>query len=127
MAHSKLVQALALLETSEANKAQEFVDEVLLQSPDDPYTLFLSARIRRALNDYAKEAESLEKLVAISEKAGISTANYRIYLGQAYARQSLAEPALENYRAALNSGQLDAKQAEEVQDAISSIESKRTP
>ena len=127
LAHAKLVQALALLETGDADKAQELVDEVLPQSPDDPYTLFLSARIRRSLNDYVREAESLEKLVAIGQKAGISTANYRIYLGQAYARQSLAEPALQNYRAALNSGQLDAKQAEEVQDAINSIESKRTP
>ena len=55
------------------------------------------------------------------------TANYRIYLGQAYARQSLIEPALQNYRAALDSGQLDAKQAEEVRHAIESIESRRTP
>ena len=99
----------------------------LLQSPNDPYTLFLSARICRSLNDSAGEADSLEKLVAIGEKSAISTANYRIYLGQAYARQSLAEPALQNYRAALKSGQLDAKQAEEVQDAIKSIESKTTP
>jgi hypothetical protein len=87
----------------------------------------LAARIRRSLNYYVREAESLEKLVAIGQKAGISTANYRIYLGQAYARQSLPEPALQNYRAALNSGQLDAKQAEQVQDAINSIESKGTP
>jgi tetratricopeptide (TPR) repeat protein len=126
-AHAKLVQALALLETDEANKAQELVDEVLPERPDDPYTLFLSARIRRSLNNYVKEAESLEKLVALGQKAGISTANYRIYLGQAYAKQSLAEPALENYRAALNSGQLDTKQAEEVQEAINSIESRRAP
>jgi tetratricopeptide (TPR) repeat protein len=124
--HAKLVQALALLETGDPDKAQELVDEVLLQSPDDPYTLFLSARIRRSLNDYAREAESLERLVALGEKAGISTVNYRIYLGQAYARQGLAEPALQNYRAALNSQQLDARQAEEVQDAIKAIESKRT-
>jgi predicted Zn-dependent protease len=107
--------------------AQETVDEVLVQSPNDPYTLFLSARICRTRNDSAREAESLEKLVAIGEKSGLSTVDYRIYLGQAYARQSLAEPALQNYRAAINSGQLNSQQAEEVQDAIKSIESKRTP
>jgi tetratricopeptide (TPR) repeat protein len=127
LSHAKLVQALALLETGEADKAQKIADEVLTQSPNDPYTLFLSARICRSLNDSAGEADSLEKLVAVGEKSAISTANYRIYLGQAYARQSLAEPALQNYRAALKSGQLDAKQAEEVQDAIKSIESKTTP
>ena len=127
LTHAKLVQALALLETGEADKAREIADEVLTQSPNDPYTLFLSARICRSLNDSAGEADSLEKLVAVGEKSAISTANYRIYLGQAYARQSLAEPALQNYRAALKSGQLDAQQAEEVQDAIKSIESKTTP
>lgn len=127
LVHAKLVQALAFLETGEADKAQETVDEVLVQSPNDPYTLFLSARICRTLNDSVREAESLEKLVAIGEKSGLSTVNYRIYLGQAYARQSLAEPALQNYRAAINSGQLNSQQAEEVQDAIKSIESKRTP
>ena len=122
-----LFEALALLETGEAAKAQELVDEVLPQSPDDPYTLFLSARIRRSLNDYAREAESL-KARCHWAKAGISTANYRIYLGQAYARQSLPEPALQNYRAALNSGQLDAKQAESrFRMPINSIESKELP
>jgi tetratricopeptide (TPR) repeat protein len=127
LTHAKLVQALALLETGEAGRAQQLVDQVLRQFPYDPYTLFLSARICRSLNDYAAEAETLEKLIAISQKAGASTANYRIYLGQAYARQSLLEPALQNYRAALDSGQLDAKQAEEVQHAMESIESKRIP
>ena len=127
LAHAKIVQALALMETGRADRAQELVDQVLLQSPNDSYTLFLSARIRRSLNDYAREAESLEKLVAIGQKTGGPTADYRIYLGQAYARQSLVEPALQNYRAALDSGQLDAKQAEEVRHAIESIESRRTP
>jgi tetratricopeptide (TPR) repeat protein len=127
LVHPKLIQALAFLETGEAIKAQEVVDQALLQAPNDPYTLFLSARIRRSLKDYVKEAESLEKVVAITQNAGIPTANYRIYLGQAYARQSLAGPALQNYRAALNSGQLDSKQVEEVEDAIKSIESTTTP
>jgi Tfp pilus assembly protein PilF len=126
LAHAKLVLALALLEAGETDRAQELVEEVLLHSPDDPYTLFLSARIRRSLNDYVREAQSLERLVAIGQKTGTSTANYQIYLGQAYARQNLVEPALQNYRAALDSGQLDAKQAEEVRDAIESIESKGT-
>jgi tetratricopeptide (TPR) repeat protein len=125
-AHAKIVQALALVETGEARRAQDLVDQVLLQSPEDPYTLFLSARIRRSLNDYAREAEFLEKLVAIGQRTGGPTANYRIYLGQAYAKQSLVEPALQNYRAALDSGQLDAKQAEEVRQAIESIGSKET-
>jgi tetratricopeptide (TPR) repeat protein len=125
LVHAKLVQALALLETGEAQKAEYLVDDVLLKSPDDMYTLFLSARIRRALNDHRGEAESLERLVSIAKKAGLSSANYRIYLGQAYAKQGLAEPALHNYRVALESGQLDARQSDEIRDAIEAIEFKR--
>jgi tetratricopeptide (TPR) repeat protein len=122
--HAKLTQALALFETGEAEKAEELVNDVLLETPDDMYTLFLSARTRRSLNDYGGEAESLERLVAIASKTGAPTASYRVYLGQAYARQGLAEPAVRNYRAALESGQLDARQSDELRDAINAIESK---
>jgi tetratricopeptide (TPR) repeat protein len=127
LGHAKLVQALALLEIGEAQKAENLVDEVLLVSPDDAYTLFLSARIRRSLNDYGGEAEALERLIVVAKKSGRSPANYQIYLGQAYARQGLSEPALGNYRAALVSGQLDRQQTEEVRKAIEAVESKRAP
>jgi tetratricopeptide (TPR) repeat protein len=127
LVHAKLVQALALFETGEAPKAENLVNEVLLESPDDAYTLFLSARIRRSLNDFSGETEALKRLVSSARKSGVSPAHYQIYLGQAYARQGLAEPALRSYQAALESGQLDPRQAEEVRDAIEAIESKRAP
>ncbi len=125
--HAKLVQALALFEIGETQKAEDLVNEVLLESPDDAYTLFLSARIRRSLNDFSGETEALERLVSIARKSGIPSAHYQIYLGQAYARQELAEPARRSYQAALESGQLDPRQAEEVRNAIEAIESKRAP
>jgi tetratricopeptide (TPR) repeat protein len=120
--HAKLVRSLALLETGEAQQAQNLCDEILAEAPDDLYTLFLYARICRTLHDYAQEAYTLERLVALSEKAGLSTVNYRIYLGQAYARQGLPEPALKNYRLVLDSGTLGPEQAQEIRDAISAIE-----
>ena len=125
--HAKLVQALALLETGDATGAEELVDDVLGQTPNDPYALFLSARICGSLKDHAKEAESLERLVSVAEQTGIPSANYQIYLGQAYARQSLADAALKSYRRALDSHQLENEQAEEVRDTIRVIESKATP
>lgn len=125
LVHAKLVQALALFETGEMRKAEDLVNDVLLESPDDAYTLFLSARIRRSLSDYSGEVESLERLVSLATKAGVSLGNYQIYLGQAYARQGLAEPALRNYRAALESGQLDPRQVNEIRNAIEALESKR--
>ena len=120
--HAKLVRALALLETGEAYQAQNLCDEILSQSPNDPYTLFLYARICRTLHDYAQEAYTLERLVALTEKAGQSTVYYRIYLGQAYTRQGLPEPALKNYRLVLESGTLGPEQAQEIRDAIAEIE-----
>ncbi len=123
LAHAKLVQALALFETGEAERAEKLVDEVLLEAPNDSYTLFLSARISRTLNDYSGEAESLEKLVTNAKKAGLSPVDYQIYLAQAYAKQGLAEPALHSYRAALDSDQLAPGQKDDIREAIEAIES----
>ena len=100
LGHAKLVQALALFETDETEQAEKLIDEVLLDSLNYSYALFLSARIRRTLNDYSGEAVSLEKLVTNAKNAGPSPVDYQIYLAQAYAKQGLAEPALRTYRAA---------------------------
>ncbi|HRJ70653.1 MAG TPA: tetratricopeptide repeat protein, partial [Terrimicrobiaceae bacterium] len=125
--HARLVKALALLETGQAGKALPQVDEVLDRAPEDLYSLFLKARICRTLNDYVTEAETLERVVAVNEKAGMPVTNYRIFLGQAYARQGQAEPALANYRTVLASGELNAEQAEEIREAIATIEAKTRP
>ena len=125
LGHAKLVQALALFETGETEQAEKIIDDVLLESPNDSYTLFLSARIRRTLNDYSGEAASLEKLVTNAEKAGVSPIDYQIYLAQAYAKQGLAEPALRSYRVALESGQLGPRERDDIRDAIAAIEAKR--
>jgi tetratricopeptide (TPR) repeat protein len=125
LGHAKLVQALALFETGETEQAAKLIDEVLLESPNDSYTLFLSARIRRTLNDYSGEAQSLEKLVTNAKNAGLSPVDYQIYLAQAYAKQGLAEPALRSYRAALESNQLGPRERDDIREAIEAIESQR--
>jgi tetratricopeptide (TPR) repeat protein len=125
LGHAKLVQALALFETGETEQAEKLIDEVLLVSPNDSYTLFLSARIRRTLNDYSGEAASLERLVTNAKKAGFSPVDYQVYLGQAYAKQGLAEPALRSYRAALESDQLGPREKDDIREAIEAIESQR--
>lgn len=120
--HAKLVRSLALLETGQVQDAQNLCGEVLSEAPNDPYSLFLYARICRTLNDYAQESAILERLITLTEKSGLPTVNYRIYLGQAYARQGQPEPALKNYRLVLESGLLPPDQADEIRDAISAIE-----
>ena len=126
-AQAQIVQALSLVEINESARAQDLVEQVLARNPDDLYTLFLSARICRTLNDYAREAEVLEKIIALSKSAGLPVINYQIYLGQAYARLGQAKPALDNYRAVLAGGQLNKEQAAEIQDAITTIETREKP
>lgn len=123
-AQAKLVQALALLELGEASRADVQVSQVLLQNPNDLYTLFLAARIAKARNDNEREADLLEKIVALSQKANLPVVHYRIYLGQAYARLGRAQEALKNYREVLAEGKLNAEQATEIKDAIATIEAK---
>lgn len=120
--HAKLVRSLALLEIGEAAQAQNLCDEILTEAPNDLYTLFLYARICREIHDYAQEAHTLERLIALSEKAGLATLNYRIYLGQAYTQLGQPEPALKNYRMVLDSGTLGPEQAQEIRESISAIE-----
>jgi len=126
-AQAKIVQALALIEIGEINRAQSLVDQVLIQSPEDLYTLFLSARISKAQSDYAREAETLEKIIALSNRDGLPVMNYQIYLGQAYSRLGQAKDALINYRAVLATGQLNKEQAAEIQNSIDTIESRENP
>jgi len=123
-AQAKIVQALALLEINEPGRAQHLIKQVLARNAKDLYTLFLYARISRALNDHAQEAATLEKIIQLSTAAGLPVINYQIYLGQAYARLGQAKPALKNYRAVLAGGQLNKEQAGEIQDAITTIEAR---
>lgn len=122
LAQAKIVQALALLEINEPSKAEALVDEVLLQQPADIYTLFLSARISKARNDYTHEAETLEKIISLSAKEKLPVTHYQIYLGQAYARLGQAKDALRNYRSVIATGNLNKEQKEEIQAAIDTIE-----
>lgn len=126
-AQAQIVQALALLETGQPDRAQALVESVLARHPEDLHSFFLAARISRMRNDNAREAEILEHLIALSRSRGLPVLNYQIYLGQAYARLGQAEQALKNYRAVLATGQLNAEQTAEIETAIATIESRTQP
>ena len=107
--HAKLVQALALCSRlGEAEKAEELVDEVLTRVPGR-YLYTLSFRTNRdGLSTTTAERPNRSK--------GLSRSRARLALrlptiGSILARptrdKDSAEPALRNYRAALESGQLD--------------------
>lgn len=88
---------------------------------DDLNALFLHARVANAARAYADEQASLEALVAAAEKRGLPSTDYRIYLGQCYAKQGLARPALEQFEILSRAKDLTEQQRADVATALQSI------
>jgi predicted negative regulator of RcsB-dependent stress response len=120
-AQPRIVRALAELEAGEFQGARNDIKQVLRKNPDDPYSLFLLARICKAMNDTVTEADTLEHLIALTIRAGQPVVHYRIYLGQAYARLGRSEKALTAYQAVLEEGRLNPEQTIAIQEAIDVI------
>lgn len=119
----RLLKASCLLEINQAGKAEQAAREVLDRSPDDLYTLFLYARISRALRDAKTESETLEKLIRLTPQEAIPV-NYYIFLGQAYAVQGQAKLAIGAYQNALERPDIGPELKAEVERQIQSIEQK---
>lgn len=118
----RLIRTLAALETGELSQAHDDISSILKRNPDDPYSLFLLARISRARNDFATEAETLEHLVNVTIRVGQPVIHYQIYLAQAYAKLGQNKDALKTYRAVLNQGHLNPEQTTAIEDAITAVE-----
>jgi hypothetical protein len=116
----------AHLESGNPAAAQEALEQALRADPSNPQVLLLLARTHRDNNDFTSEAETLERLVAVADRAGLPSAGYLAYLGQARARTGNAAAAAAAYRRALESHQLSDEQAQAVGEALTLIES-RTP
>lgn len=93
-------------------------------SADDLNALFLHARVANAAQAYSDEQASLEALVAAAEKRGVPSTDYRIYLGQCYARQGLARPALEQFEILSKAKNLTDQQRADIATALQSIRSR---
>ena len=120
------LRTLTLLETGAVEKAYKDSQQLLSRQPADIPTLLLHARIARAAHDPSAEIKSLEKLLALAQSAGVPESRIRIYLGQAWTQMGFSDQALENYQAALK-GRLLPGEATEVNEAIRTIETNRTP
>ncbi len=95
------------------------------RAPNDTYTLFLYARVCRELRDSRTEAETLQKLIAVSQRQGLPVPpNYYVYLGQAYVLIGEAPEAAAAYRQALEIPGLGPELTESVRDALKTVESK---
>ena len=121
-AQPRLVRTLAKLETGELNEAHDDISYVLQRNPNDPYSLFLLARISRARNDSLTEAETLEHLVNLTARAGQPVIHYQIYLAQAYAKLGRNKKALKTYHEVLDQGHHNPEQTTAIEDSITAIE-----
>ena len=117
-------KAQLLLGMNRCNEALPLSQKLARLSPRDPATLYLHAKIAHGAHYYSEEIETLKVLVDLAGKAGQSAAGYRIYLGQAYASDSQAEPALEQFEKALADPEISVEQRSFVKEFIRRIKSR---
>ena len=116
-------QALAecLLHAGRADDAYAAAQRAAELAPGDTGALWLAARAANAANAYQSEAEIMERLVALTEGRGGDAGFYQLYLGQSYARQGLARPALRALEKAAAAPGLSEEQRTELQEEISRV------
>ena len=90
-------------------------------APGDVGALWLAARCANAARAFQSEAVILEQLIALSEARGADASFYQLYLGQSYARQGLARPALRALQKAAEAPGLSDEQRRELEQEIADI------
>jgi len=114
-----LIQAeIALGETESAWRAARRLRRL---QPDDLFSIFLFAKAANSAGVLWAEAEALERLILLADRQGLPTAPYRIFLGQAFARQGYGQMALKQFEQALASGFLPPGQVEQVEELMETI------
>jgi len=92
-------------------------------APGNAAALWLAARAAHAAHAFQAEAETLERLAALTEGRGGDAGFYFFYLGQSYAKQGLARPALRALEKAAQAAGLTDEQRRELQQEIAEIRS----
>lgn len=92
-------------------------------APGDAGALWLAARAANAARAFQTEAGLLERLVALTEARGGDAAFYRLYLGQSYAKQGLARPALREFEQAAAAPGLTDDQRRQLEEEIARVRS----
>ena len=93
-------------------------------NPRDPAVLFLDAKIAHEAHAFQREIRSLETLIDLAVAQGAPVSGYRIYLAQAYAADSRAQPAIEEFQKAAAAGDLTREQRAFVEESIARIKSR---
>jgi tetratricopeptide (TPR) repeat protein len=117
------VRAEALLHAGRSDDAYSAAQRAAALAPGDVGALWLAARAANAARAFQTEAELLERLVALTAARGGDSSFYRLYLGQSYAKQGLARPALRELEQAAAAPDISAEQRRELEDEIKRIRS----
>ena len=114
-------RAETLLHTGQSDDAYAAAQRAAELAPGDAGALWLAARAANAARAYQSEAEIMERLIALTESRGGDAGFYQLYLGQSYARQGLARPALRALDKAAAAPGLSDEQRAELQEEIARV------
>lgn len=114
-------RAEALLHAGAADAAYAAARRAADLAPGDAGALWLAARAANASRAFQTEAELLEQLVALTEGRGADAGFYELYLGQSYAKQGLARPALRALEKAAAAPGLSEEQRADLQTEIDRV------
>lgn len=114
-------RAETLLHAGRVDDAYAAAQRAAELAPGDEGVLWLAARTANAARAFQSEAEILERLVALTEGRGGDAGFYELYLGQSYAKQGLARPALRFLQKASEAPGLTDKQRVELQEEIERV------
>jgi len=96
-------------------------NRVVELAPGDAGALWLAARAANAARAFQSEAALLEKLIALTTGRGGDAGFYHLYLGQSYAKQGLARPALRSLEKAAAAPGLSDEQRREIEREINDL------
>lgn len=117
------VRAEALLHAGLNDEAYAAGNRAMELARGDVGALWLAARCANAARAFQSEAGILEQLIALSMARGGDAAFYQLYLGQSYARQGLARPALRALQKAAEAPGLSDEQRRELEQEIADLRS----
>ncbi len=114
----------ALFASKHFVEAYRVSDKLLAHMPEDPAILFYHAKICHEAHAFKEEIQCLTKLIAKAEANGRPTSGYRVYLGQAYARDGQGPESLAEYGKALDDPELPSDQRKEVESVVAKIKNR---
>lgn len=113
-----------LFSTRKFDEALTLSAKLLAAHPDDPGLLFYHAKIAHERHAYGDEIDALRKLITLAEQGSRPTSGYRIYLAQAHAARSEAEPAIAEFSRALADPELSKEQRRFAEELLTQIKTR---